>query len=94
MRSAFEVPMRAAPAFGTVAAAAATLISSALLTAQAPPAPPQPVFRAGVELVSVDVTALDTNGRQVTDLAAADYDVRLRLGLRTSRCSRSKARAT
>lgn len=34
---------------------------------------PQSVFRAGVELVSVDVTALDANGRQVTDLAAADF---------------------
>ena len=31
------------------------------------------MFRAGVELVSVDVTALDTNGRQVTDLAATDF---------------------
>ncbi|MDP2055995.1 MAG: hypothetical protein Q8L75_20350, partial [Acidobacteriota bacterium] len=33
----------------------------------------QPVFRAGVELISVDVTALDGNGRQVTDLAAPDF---------------------
>ncbi len=33
----------------------------------------QPVFRAGVELVSVDVTALDSNGRQVIDLAATDF---------------------
>ncbi len=36
---------------------------------------PQSVFRAGVELVSVDVTALDGNGRQVTDLAATDFTV-------------------
>ena len=42
--------------------------------AQVPsPQPPQPVFRAGVELVSVDVTALDANGRQVTDLSAPDF---------------------
>ena len=38
-------------------------------------ATPQSVFRAGIELVSVDVTALDTNGRQVTDLAATDFVV-------------------
>lgn len=53
---------------------AAVLASASFLSAQAPQPPaPQPVFRAGVELVSVDVTALDTNGRQVTDLAATDF---------------------
>ena len=50
------------------------VLSVSVLSAQAPQPPPQqPVFRAGVELVSVDVTALDTNGRQVTDLAATDF---------------------
>lgn len=44
---------------------------------QAPQAPPATVFRAGVELVSIDVTALDGNGRQVTDLAAADFQVEI-----------------
>jgi VWFA-related protein len=38
---------------------------------------PAPVFRAGVELVSIDVTALDNNGRQVTDLAATDFLVEI-----------------
>ena len=38
-------------------------------------APQQPVFRAGIELVTVDVTALDSNGRQVTDLTTADFQV-------------------
>lgn len=52
----------------------AIVTSASLLSAQAPQAPaPQPVFRAGVELISVDVTALDGNGRQVTDLAAPDF---------------------
>lgn len=53
---------------------AAVLASASFLSAQAPQPPaPQPVFRAGVELVSVDVTALDSNGRQVTDLSATDF---------------------
>ena len=53
---------------------AAIVTSASLLSAQVPQAPPeQPVFRAGVELISVDVTALDGNGHQVTDLAAADF---------------------
>ena len=50
-------------------------------SAQAPQAPgpkPQaPIFRAGIELVTVDVTALDSNGRQVTDLTTADFQVEI-----------------
>jgi VWFA-related protein len=39
---------------------------------------PQPVFRAGIELVTVDVTALDNNtGRQVTDLTLKDFEVEI-----------------
>ena len=33
------------------------------------------MFRAGIELISVDITALDSNGRQVTDLTAAEFEV-------------------
>jgi VWFA-related protein len=33
------------------------------------------VFRAGIELVSVDVTALDSNGRQIKDLTPKDFIV-------------------
>ena len=53
--------------------AAVVLLSQAIAagTPQAPQAPP--VFRAGVELVSIDVTALDGTGRQVTDLTATDF---------------------
>ena len=41
------------------------------------PQVPNPVFRAGVELVSIDITALDSNGRQVTDLTAADFQIEI-----------------
>jgi len=49
--------------------------------AQEPPkpapdaAPQQPVFRGGVNLVRVDVTVTDTDGRAVPDLAAEDFEV-------------------
>ena len=49
---------------------------SAAVAAQAPsPKPQAPVFRSGVELISVDITALDSNGRQVTDLTAGELEV-------------------
>ncbi len=43
-----------------------------------PPAAPgdqPPVFRAGVEVLPLDVTVLDRDGRQVVDLTAADFMV-------------------
>jgi VWFA-related protein len=46
------------------------------------PQDPQPIFRAGIELVTVDVTALDSNGRQVTDLTTADFQVEIDGGRR------------
>ena len=62
------------------AGVAAVLLSAVTLAAQAPQAPaaPQPpqVFRAGVEILTVDVTAIDNKtGRQVTDLTATDFVV-------------------
>lgn len=65
---------------GTILALAVAAFTSAVGSAQAPapkPQDPQPVFRAGVELVTVDVTALDSNGRQVTDLTPADFQVEI-----------------
>jgi Ca-activated chloride channel homolog len=71
-----------------VAAAAASLeISSAAQAPQAeapsPAAPPAgrqaqaqtPAFRAGVELVSLNVTVADAGGRYVTDLEQGDFNV-------------------
>ncbi|MCC6989403.1 MAG: VWA domain-containing protein, partial [Acidobacteria bacterium] len=46
--------------------------------AQTPPAAPgeqTPVFRAGVEVLPLDVTVLDRDGRQVVDLTAGEFMV-------------------
>ena len=53
------------------------MLASAALLAQtpAPPAQQPPVFRAGVELLTVDATVVDREGRQVTDLKATDFQV-------------------
>jgi len=47
-------------------------------------APQQPVFRAGIEILTVDVTAIDNNtGRQVVDLTATDFIVEVDGNVRT-----------
>jgi VWFA-related protein len=58
---------------------ACSLVASIALAQTPSPKPqvPSPVFRAGVELVSIDVAALDGDGRQVTDLSAADFQVEI-----------------
>ncbi len=53
----------------------AVLVVAAVLSAQAPQPQAPPVFRAGIELLTVDVTALDGNGRQVTNLAVGEFAV-------------------
>ena len=65
------------------ASVAVTWVMSASVGAgQVPPPaaaqqqPASPVFRGGIELLTVDVTAIDNDtGRQVTDLAASDFVV-------------------
>jgi Ca-activated chloride channel family protein len=57
---------------------AAAAVAAALLTpasAQQPPPQPQVPFRAGVEVVSLNVTVTDGTTRYVTDLTAADFNV-------------------
>ncbi|MEZ5283474.1 MAG: VWA domain-containing protein [Vicinamibacterales bacterium] len=61
-------------AHAALAAAAGTLLGAAVVRAQEP-APPQPVFRTGVEALTIDVTALDDQGRQVTDLAPDEFTI-------------------
>jgi Ca-activated chloride channel family protein len=43
--------------------------------AQNPPQPQQVPFRAGVDLVSLNVTVTEGTGRYITDLAAEDFNV-------------------
>jgi VWFA-related protein len=55
------------------------VIASVVPAAQAPQQPPpqtqKPVFRAGVELLSVDANVVDRDGRQVTDVAPEEFIV-------------------
>ncbi|MGE0361045.1 MAG: VWA domain-containing protein [Vicinamibacterales bacterium] len=67
-------------AIGAAVAIEARTPQQAAAPAQ-PPAPAAaaqeqaPVFRTGVEVLPVDVTVVDRDGRQVTDLTAADFQV-------------------
>jgi VWFA-related protein len=53
------------------------LLAAAVAAAgQQPPAPPpQPTFKSGVQLVEVDVRVFDRDGRFVTDLSPADFEL-------------------
>jgi len=57
-----------------VAAVGAALCAATVLAAQTGPAPQQPAFRAGVELVSLNVTVME-GARYVTDLQQGDFEV-------------------
>ena len=63
-------------AIHAVAAALAAAAASAVLLAQSPPPVPQPpTFRAGTNVVRVDVSVLDPHGKPLTDLSRGDFSV-------------------
>ena len=45
------------------------------LSAQSTPPPTQPIFRAGVDVVRLDVSVLDKNRRPIRGLTTADFTV-------------------
>jgi Ca-activated chloride channel family protein len=55
--------------------AAAGIAATLQLTAAQAPQPTQPPFRAGVDLVSLNVTVNDGTGKYVTDLTTDDFNV-------------------
>ena len=54
------------------------LTTAALVSTQdssAPQSPPQPTFRAGVNVIRVDVIVNDDKGNPVTDLTREDFEI-------------------
>src|SRR5687768_10212574 len=51
------------------------LLTAAVAAQEQTPAPQQPIFRAGAELVRVDVTATINGDEPVADLQASDFEV-------------------
>ncbi|HEX4913913.1 MAG TPA: hypothetical protein VFV51_08140, partial [Vicinamibacterales bacterium] len=66
--------MRVAFAFGCLVCG---VVSSALLTAQAPTQPqqPKPTFETKAELVLVDVNVVDRESRPVPPLTPSDFSI-------------------
>ena len=58
-----------------VACGCLVVVLAAMTGAQTPPQPQTPSFRAGVDIVSVNVTVTDPEGRYVTDLDVEEFQV-------------------
>jgi VWFA-related protein len=55
--------------------ALAVTLSLAMLAASQEPQPPRATFKSSVDLVPVDVSVVDKNGRPVSDLTAQDFNL-------------------
>jgi VWFA-related protein len=67
--------MRLVPVLLVVTLAAAFLDAGATAAPQAPSAPQAPIFRAGTDLVRVDVTVTERGDEPVSDLKAEDFEI-------------------
>lgn len=56
-----------------VALVVGALLIAASVSAQTPPQPAGPIFRSGIDLVAVDVSVVDNNGRPVLGLQPQDF---------------------
>ena len=63
--------MRSGPVGALIFLLATTLVPSA----QTPQRQPAPTFRAGIDVVQLDVSVLDKNRRPIKGLTAADFTV-------------------
>ena len=64
------------PAMRTIVLSAALVFTPLLAQSQPAPASP-PIFRSGVDLVTVDATVLDNEGRPIEGLRAQDFELRV-----------------
>jgi Ca-activated chloride channel homolog len=67
--------VRQAIVVATIAAALQIAVLAGQTPAQPPPQAPQVPFRAGVDVVSLNVTVTDGTSRYITDLAAEEFNV-------------------
>ncbi len=58
-----------------IGAAALAMATASSPAAQTQTPSDQPIFRSGVDLITIDVTVVDRDGRQVADLDARDFEV-------------------
>lgn len=57
--------------------ALAIVLAATAAAAQQAQAPPQPTFRTGVDVITVDVGAIDSRGQPITDLHAPEFTVKI-----------------